>query len=154
MLTSQDPEAVYFYKYFLAQNDDEGKHYFLCHVESYWRHLQLNDLDNYTIEINDSLFEMNHSSTDPNNGLSYGWLLNDENEFQFHFFKKPLKLLGVNETSANNITKIDIIPMLIQDSIELTNFTSTQSVSLAFLSTDQYRSQEISISWIIFQELQ
>lgn len=128
-MTDKDPEAVYFYKYFLAQTDaDEGKHYFLCHVESYWRHLQLNDLENYTVEINDNLFEMNHSSTDPNNGLSYGWLLNDESEFQFHFFKKPLKLFGVNEQD-NNIIKIDIIPMMIQDSIELTNFTSTQSVS-------------------------
>jgi hypothetical protein len=106
------------YKYFIGQKclDKSKSRMFLKQVEYTWRKLNLNaaSADNLlpTIDIND---KWGYHLNDDQTGAAYtqiridaGWLLENENETQFHFYESPLQLWSCN--LSNKPVDLKIIP--------------------------------------------
>jgi glycerophosphocholine phosphodiesterase GPCPD1 len=123
--TSMASDKPIHYKYFIGQKciDKTKSRMFLKQVEYTWRKLNLNGssatittpsptsltASSILIEINDKWGVL---STDENNNshvrIDHGWLLNNENEIQFHFFGNPIQLWSCN--LSQKPLNIKIIP--------------------------------------------
>jgi hypothetical protein len=80
------------YKYFIAQKTTIAKDkLFLKKIEYTWRTLNIghNNINNALLEISDK-WPLLDSDGKPSR-IDYGWLLNGENEFQFHFSNNPIQ---------------------------------------------------------------
>lgn len=101
-----DDEDVY-YKYFIAQKTSQKDKHHLKLVEFTQRKLYLDT--NAIILTDDKWPYYDNNSLKPGR-VDQGWLLNEENEIQFHFFDSPLQLWNAKENDKRNFT-IEIKPM-------------------------------------------
>jgi hypothetical protein len=103
---------VHHYKYFFAQKTSISKEkLFLKQVEYHHRKIDaLNDASpNTIIHLNDT-WPINDTEENANKTHLYdsGWLLHDENEFQFHFATNPIQLWNTN--NEQKYLWVEILP--------------------------------------------
>lgn len=145
-------ESLLYYKYFIGQktiqNTDNFKQIFLKQIEYNFRELAKPQslIDNPTgpfdkIEINDKwplVIEKSSqqdtaatATTTPNaklNRIDNGWLLEGENEFQFHFFNNPIQLWSQGVSNAKNLC-VNIVPWIASSGLyELKDYAISQVV--------------------------
>lgn len=124
------------YKYFIAQKTSLGKDkLFLKQIEYNFRKLELDaqraDATNplspvRIIETNDKWPLMD--SENRQTRLDNGWLLKDESEIQFHFFKNPVQLWSRDE---NTNFCIDIVPWKVTNGLyEVKDYLVSSAVSV------------------------
>lgn len=115
------------YKYFIAQKMSNLKdtRVFLKQIEYNPRKLELTNSSVLSYQVIDKwpLIDADNKPT----RIDHGWLLNDENEVQFHFFKYPLQLWHVE---PKNLC-YDIVPWKANNGLyELKDFCAHSSVNL------------------------
>lgn len=119
------------YKYFVAQRTNDitqGERFFLKQVEYNWRTLSKRGLDSKMQSTNNiNIMKTNdqwplYDDEDKKKRIDHGWLLNNENEFQFHFYASPCQLW-----LSSKPVSIEIIPWTTLSGLnQLKDFYSTQ----------------------------
>jgi hypothetical protein len=134
------------YKYFIGQKclDKTKSRMFLKQIEYTWRKLKLNSTElnhlpsstplliqsstKKTIEINDKWgVQVDEEGATVQIRTDSGWLLDNENEIQFHFFRSPMQIWSCN--LSQKPLDIKIIPFRTNNGLdELKDFAFNRVV--------------------------
>ena len=140
------------YKYFIGQKciDNTKSRMFLKQVEYTWRKLNLNALPSSPltvasssgskiVEINDKWgIQVDEEGATIQIRTDNGWLLDNENEIQFHFFRSPIQLWSCN--LSQKPLDIKIIPFKTNNGLaEMKDFAFNRVVSLNCLLEQMIR---------------
>ena len=124
--SSQNIAEVENYKYFFAQKTSISKDkFFIKQVEYHHRHLKIDINSSQVKEVNDT-WPSEDTESKPYR-VDYGWLLDGENEFQFHFSNNPIQLWM--PTTEQKYLWSEIVPWRAYNGLyELKDYFLTHSV--------------------------